>query len=85
MDAEAKEKIIAEIRQDFEDAYQGILKLPMEAKFGVYTAYIYYKKLLGKLTRTDAEKILEKRIRISNPMKMFLLTKSFVSYKLNLL
>jgi len=85
MDAEAKEKIIAEIRQDFDDAYQGILKLPMEAKFGVYTAYIYYKKLLVKLTRTDAEKILEQRIRISNPMKMFLLTKSFVSYKLNML
>ena len=85
MDAHAKAKIIAEIRKDFEDAYQGILKLPMEAKFGVYTAYIYYKKLLTKLTRTDADKILEKRIRISNPMKMFLLTKSFVSYKLNLL
>jgi len=57
----------------------------MEAKFGVYTAYIYYRKLLAKLTRTEAEEILQKRIRISNPMKMFLLTKSFVSYKLNLL
>ena len=85
MDAESKRKIIEEIHNDFDDAYKGILKLPMEAKFGVYTAYIYYKKLLVKLTRTDAEKILEKRIRISNPMKMFLLTKSFVSYKLNLL
>ena len=85
MDSEAKAQIIEEIRQDFEAAYQGILKLPMEAKFGVYTAYIYYKKLLSKLTRTQAEQILEKRIRISNPMKMFLLTKSFVSYKLNLL
>jgi len=85
MDAEAKRQIISEIQEDFQVAYQGILKLPMEAKFGVYTAYIYYKKLLSKLTRTQAEEILEKRIRISNPMKMFLLTKSFVSYKLNLL
>lgn len=85
MDAQAKAQIIAEIREDFDRAYEGILKLPMEAKFGVYTAYIYYKKLLVKLTRTRADKILEKRIRISNPMKMFLLTKSFVSYKLNLL
>jgi phytoene/squalene synthetase len=85
MDAESKRKIIEEIHNDFDDAYKGILKLPMEAKFGVYTAYIYYKKLLVKLMRTDAEKIMEKRIRISNPMKMFLLTKSFVSYKLNLL
>jgi phytoene/squalene synthetase len=85
MDAESKREIIKEIHNDFDDAYKGILKLPMEAKFGVYTAYIYYKKLLVKLMRTDAEKIMEKRIRISNPMKMFLLTKSFVSYKLNLL
>jgi len=85
MDAEAKKQIIQEIEDDFDAAYQGILNLPMEAKFGVYTAYIYYRKLLSKLTRTEAEEILQKRIRISNPMKMFLLTKSFVSYKLNLL
>jgi phytoene/squalene synthetase len=85
MDAEAKRQIIDEIEDDFDAAYKGILNLPMEAKFGVYTAYIYYRKLLSKLTRTEAEEILQKRIRISNPMKMFLLTKSFVSYKLNLL
>ena len=85
MDADAKRQIIAEIQEDFDQAYKGILKLPMEAKFGVYTAYIYYKKLLTKLMRTEAEEILQKRIRISNPMKMLLLTKSFVSYKLNLL
>lgn len=84
-DGAAKEQIIAEINQDFEEAYEGILKLPMEAKFGVYTAFIYYRKLLRKLTITDASEIKEKRIRISNPMKMLLLTKSFVSYKLNLL
>lgn len=85
IDKKAKELIIAEIDQDFQDAYQGILKLPIEAKFGVYTAYIYYRKLLRKLTATEASEIQEKRIRISNPMKMFLLTKSFVNYKLNLL
>ena len=84
-DGVAKERIIAEINQDFEEAYEGILKLPMEAKFGVYTAFIYYRKLLRKLTITDANEIKDKRIRISNPMKMLLLTKSFVSYKLNLL
>lgn len=82
---ETKEAIIAEINQDFDDAYKGIVQLPLEAKFGVYTAYIYYKNLLRKLKRTEANEIREKRIRISNPMKMVLLTKSFVNYKLNLL
>jgi len=85
MDSNAKDKIVAEINDDFHEAYIGIKQLPMEAKFGVYTAYMYYKKLLRKLNRTDASEIKEKRIRISNPMKMFLLTKSFVNYKLNLL
>jgi phytoene/squalene synthetase len=82
---ETKELIIAEINKDFDDAYEGIVQLPLEAKFGVYTAYIYYKNLLRKLKRTKAEKLREERIRISNPMKMVLLTKSFVNYKLNLL
>ncbi len=85
IEGDVKDKIIAEINQDFEDAYIGIKQLPIEGKFGVYTAYVYYKRLLRKLNRTEASEIQEKRIRISNPMKMFLLTKSFVNYKLNLL
>ena len=85
IDNVAKGQIIDEINKDFQDAYEGILQLPIEAKFGVYTAFIYYRKLLRKLTKTKASEINEKRIRISNPMKMFLLTKSFVNYKLNLL
>ena len=83
--AEAKEQIIAEISSDFEEAREGIKKLPIEARFGVYTAYVYYRNLLRKLTRTRASEIRKKRIRVSNPMKMFLLTKSFVNYKLNML
>lgn len=82
---EDKKVIIAEINKDFDEAYAGIIKLPLEAKFGVYTAYMYYKNLLRKLERTKASEIREKRIRVSNPMKMVLLTRSFVSYKLNLL
>lgn len=85
LNKQAKKEIIAEINGDFDEAYKGILKLPMEAKFGVYTAYIYYRKLLRKLTNTKASELHEKRVRISNPMKMLLLTKSFVNYKLNLL
>lgn len=82
---ETKEEIIAEISQDFDEAYKGIVKLPIEAKFGVYTAYIYYRNLLKKLKRIDAEVIIESRVRISDPLKMFLLARSFVNYKLNLI
>ncbi|WP_291287441.1 phytoene/squalene synthase family protein [Flavobacterium sp.] len=83
-DEEAKNTIIAEIEEDFRIAYQGIIKLPIEAKFGVYTAYIYYRKLLQKLKNTPYYEIGNSRIRVSNYTKAGLLAQSFVTYKLKL-
>ena len=74
-----------EIEKDFKDALIGIKKLPKDAKFGVYTAYIYYLSLLKKLKRTPAEEIIKTRIRISNTFKILLLIKSFVTYKAKLI
>lgn len=85
LNLEAKQSIINEIDDDFVEAYKGIKLLPLEAKFGVYTAYIYYKRLLSKLKSTPSEKILTTRIRVSNPVKLSLLARSFVVFKLNLL
>ncbi|UTD16116.1 phytoene/squalene synthase family protein [Tenacibaculum mesophilum] len=86
LSTEGKNAIIKEIEDDFDVAYKnGILKLPVEAKFGVYMAYRYYKKLLKKLKNTPSTKIMDTRIRISNPMKINLLARSYVRYKLNFL
>lgn len=86
LDATSKEQIINEIEEDFEYAFKnGILQLPIEAKFGVYMAYRYYRKLLKKLKATPSSKIMDTRIRISNPMKINLLARSYVKYKLNLI
>ena len=82
---EDKAAIIADIESDFKEAFSGIKRLPLEAKFGVYTAYVYYKRLLKKLSNTPSKEILNTRIRVSNPMKISLLARSFVVYKLNLL
>ncbi|WP_340074472.1 phytoene/squalene synthase family protein [Leptobacterium sp. I13] len=81
---ESKQVIIAEIEEDFREAYKGIVKLPKSSKFGVYTAFIYYKKLLHKLKRTPTEHIMDSRIRVSNPIKLSLLVKSYFNIKLNL-
>ncbi|HEX8016362.1 MAG TPA: phytoene/squalene synthase family protein [Flavobacterium sp.] len=83
-DENTKKLIINEIEEDFKVAYQGIVKLPIEAKFGVYTAYIYYKKLLKKLKNTPCSEIGNSRIRVSNYTKAGLLAQSFVTYKLKL-
>ena len=81
----SKQEIINDIENDFEAGLSGIKKLPIEAKFGVFMAYRYYKQLLKKLKRTPALKIKDSRIRVSNPKKIELLMRSYVKYQLNLL
>ncbi len=86
LDAESKQLIIQEIEDDFDFAFnEGILKLPVEAKFGVYMAYRYYRRLLKKLSKVPSSQIIETRVRISDPMKINLLARSYVKYKLNMI
>ena len=86
LDAASKDLIIDEIEADFEFAFSnGILNLPIEAKFGVYMAYRYYRRLLKKLHKIPSEKIMDSRVRISDPMKINLLARSYVKYKLNII
>ena len=85
LDEVSKLKIIEEIEADFKAGYEGLVHLPMEAKFGVYTAYIYYKKLLSKLKSTPSEEIKNTRIRVSNYQKYGLFAKCYFTYKLNII
>ena len=74
--------IIQDVKNDFAHAYLGIVQLPVGCRLGVYTAYIYYLKLLEKIERTTAVDILESRVRIPNTQKIALLAQSFVKEKL---
>ncbi len=80
-----KRSIEKEINEDFDEALRGIQQLPNKAKFGVYLAYKYYKKLFRKICTSSTEKIKSERIRISNPRKFFILFKSYVRYNLQML
>jgi phytoene/squalene synthetase len=84
LDEASKLRIVEEIKADFIRGYEGIVQLPNEAKFGVYTAYKYYYKLLRKLQKTPSMEIKNARIRVPNYQKFGLLAKSYVNYKLNL-
>ncbi len=81
----SKKEIIEDIENDFKLAYEGILRLPIEAKFGVYTAYRYYKRLLTRLKATPSTEIKNTRIRVPNYQKVELLARCYVKYRLNLL
>lgn len=85
LDEVSKQEIIAEIEADFEAGFEGIQQLPIEAKFGVYTAYIYYKKLLHKLKKTPSLEIKNTRIRVPDYEKIGLLAKCYFSYRLKLI
>lgn len=82
---EDKARLIEEIKDDFDAGLRGIKRLPIEAKLGVYTAYTYYRRLLTRLERTPSKEIRNKRIRVPNYEKIFLLSKGYVTYRLNLI
>ena len=81
---EDKNKIVQEIKEDFNAAYIGIKELPKEARFGVYVAYKYYLQLLKKVDKTPAEVLMDKRIRVSNSLKTYLLFQSYISYNIKI-
>ena len=76
--------MLTEIKKDFEEAYMGIVNLPKEAKLAVYVAYKYYFNLLYKIEKTPSAILKEKRIRVSNPKKMYLLIVSYFNFKLKM-
>lgn len=80
-----KKEIEADIAHDFADAYDGILCLPVKARFGVYVAYKYYLSLFKKIRKTKPANILEQRIRIPNYGKMLIVAKAGVRSQLNYL
>lgn len=82
---ETKKKIEQDILADFEAGYQGIVRLPKKARFGVYLAYIYYTALFQKIANTPSSKILQERISISRPRKATLLFGSYVRHSFNLI
>ncbi|MEO9891444.1 phytoene/squalene synthase family protein [Aurantibacter sp.] len=82
---QSKAEILLDIESDFAEAYKGIVLLPLEGKLGVYLAYRYYLRLLQKIKRADCNKIMNGRIRISNSLKLVLLTKAVVRYRLNVI
>lgn len=80
-----KRKIEADIAADFRSAYEGILRLPIKARFGVYVAYKYYLSLFRKIKQMQPQRILEERIRIPNYGKAVIVAKAGLRSQLNIL
>lgn len=85
LSSDDKRHIVEEIEQDFQSAHEGIKQLPASSKFGVYTAFRYYRQLLKKLQQTPSNQIMEKRIRVNDCHKFGLVVQSYFNIKLNLI
>lgn len=85
LDPQTKAALEADIEIDFDKGLEGIKLLPKDSRFGVYVAYIYYRKLFNKIKSLHPERILEERISIPNSQKMALFASSYVRHSLNLL
>lgn len=82
-DNDSKKAIEADILKDFDAGLTGIKALPKGARLGVYIAYVYYINLLKKITHTSPSEILEKRIRVRNSYKYFLIFRSYIRHSFN--
>ena len=80
---DAKESIEAEIETEFREALEGIKRLPMSSRKGVYLAYIYYKVLFNKIRNTPAQQIKNTRIRVPDHQKVGLMFQCLIMPRYN--
>ena len=81
LDHDSKIKIEKQIESDFNDGIVGIKKLPNNSRLGVYLSYRYFRVLFNKLKKTDAEQIMENRLRINNFRKILLIPSAYLREK----
>lgn len=81
-DKSTKQLIEEDIQKDFDEALDGILRLPKGAKMGVKVAYLYYQKLFDKIKSLPPETITHQRVRIPNSRKLSLLLSTYFGTKL---
>ncbi len=85
LNQENKRQIELSIKKDFDDALVGVKQLPGRSKLAVALAYYYYNGLLKKIVNTPPEKIMDKRMRISNFRKYLIILKTVILYKTKLI
>jgi phytoene synthase len=84
-DSRTKSEIEADIMKDFEEAFEGIKRLPKNARFGVYVAYVYYLNLLKKIMALQPQQVMKQRIRIPDNQKYVLFFGSYLRHSFNMI
>jgi len=84
-DPDMKRGVEREMEADFSAALDGIRLLPGGARFGVYTAYLYYYALFNGSRTLPPKAVMQQRIRVGKRSKLILLTTSYLKNRFNLI
>lgn len=76
-----KQDLEKEIELEFKNALEGIKKLPVGVKLGVYSAYLYYQGLFKKIKKLKVKELMKRRVRVSNTAKLALLLRGLLEIK----
>ena len=76
-----KQDLEKEIALEFKNALEGIKKLPVGVKLGVYSAYLYYHGLFKKIKKLKVKELMKQRVRVSNTTKLALLIRGLLEIK----
>jgi len=77
-----KKDLEKEIELEFKNALEGIKRLPIGVKLGVYSAYLYYQGLFKKIKKLKVKELMSKRVRVSNTTKMILFLRGLLEIKI---
>lgn len=83
-DETTKREIEADIARDMNHAYEGIKKLPGDAKLGVYLAYLLYMSLFRRLKKASPTDVMHSRIRVPDPEKIAIIPLAYFRTRMGL-
>ena len=73
-----RDRLVADIRNDLNTSKVALAKLPTSSQRAVGAALMFFEALNNKISKTPANELIRKRIRVSDIQKIFILLRATV-------
>lgn len=73
-----RDRLVADIQEDLKLAKVSLVKLSPGSRRAVAAALMFFEELNQKISKTPANELIKERIRVTNPVKVFILLKAMV-------
>jgi phytoene/squalene synthetase len=71
-----RDRLVEDIRNDLNTSKVALNKLPSSSKRAVGAALMFFEALNNKISKTPANELIRKRIRVNDAQKIFILLKA---------